>query len=270
MKTTKQKIEYLKKTLKNILDNWNNPPEKPYQELTQILNTEYNTICELKNNIQKTIDKYRHQEYTPTTQTTQLTTATYYFNNEKQILYISDNPSKHNIRIYKGTGSYMVNNNTPDTQLDQYMTTRKNYNSDVYDVNVNYNRFPSNLQKPSDNDVQMIFARNMPLTKKVVIDVSLNYASRNIGAFGDNVKYKVGNTIIGSNMAFSEYCILCESIEITDTGDLNQINSDNDRYWYVLLDSKGDLYILEDTNVNRIEAELKLDMDGNLIMEAIT
>lgn len=270
MKTTKQKIEYLKKTLKNILDNWNNPPEKPYQELTQILNTEYNTICELKNNIQKTIDKYRHQEYTPTTQTTQLTTATYYFNNEKQILYISDNPSKHNIKIYKGTGSYMVNNNTPDTQLDQYMTTRKNYNSDVYDVNVNYNRFPSNLQKPSDNDVQMIFARNMPLTKKVIIDVSLNYSLQSKGILNEGVQYKVGNTIIGSNKIFHEYSIHCETLELTESGDLNQINGDNDEYWNILLDSKGDLYLQEDTDEDRIDATLKLDTDGNLIMEAIT
>lgn len=265
----KKTITVLKEELQSVLDNWSNPPQAPYLELSKVIGNTYSGICGFKKDIQLILDRYMYLQYSLTS-IKDLSKDTYYFDTEKQLLYVKDNPYRHSFRVYKGTGSYMVNDNTSDAQLDKYMCTRNDYNSDVYDVNVDYNKFHSNLLKPSDNDVQMIFARNMPLTKKVVIDVSLNYASRNIGVFGDNVKYKVGNTIIGSNMAFSEYCILCESIEITDTGDLNQINSDNDRYWYVLLDSKGDLYILEDTNVNRIEAELKLDMDGNLIMEAIT
>lgn len=265
----KKTITVLKEELQSVLDNWSNPPQAPYSELTRVMGNTYSGICGFKKDIQLILDRYMYLQYSLTS-IKNLSKDTYYFDTEKQLLYVKDNPYRHSFRVYKGTGSYMVNDNTSDAQLDKYMCTKNDYNSDVYDVNVDYNKFHSNLLKPSNNDVQLIFNRNMPLTKKVVIDVSLNYASRNIGAFGDNVKYKVGNTIIGSNMAFSEYCILCESIEITDTGDLNQINSDNDRYWYVLLDSKGDLYILEDTNVNRIEAELKLDIDGNLIMEAIT
>ncbi len=263
----KKTITVLKEELQSVLDNWSNPPQAPYSELTRVIGNTYSGICGFKKDIQLILDRYMYLQYSLTS-IKDLSKDTYYFDTEKQLLYVKDNPYRHSFRVYKGTGSYMVNDNTSDAQLDKYMCTKNDYNSDVYDVNLDYNKFHSNLLKPSNNDVQLIFNRNMPLTKKVVIDVSLNYASRNIGAFGDNVKYKVGNTIIGSNMAFSEYCILCESIEITDTGDLNQINSDNDRYWYVLLDSKGDLYILEDTNVNRIEAELKLDMDGNLIMEA--
>lgn len=265
----KKTITVLKEELQSVLDNWSNPPQAPYSELTRVMGNTYSGICGFKKDIQLILDRYMYLQYSLTS-IKDLSKDTYYFDTEKQLLYVKDNPYRHSFRVYKGTGSYMVNDNTSDAQLDKYMCTKNDYNSDVYDVNLDYNKFHSNLLKPSNNDVQLIFNRNMPLTKKVVIDVSLNYASRNIGAFGDNVKYKVGNTIIGSNMAFSEYCILCESIEITDTGDLNQINGDNDRYWYVLLDSKGDLYILDDTNVNRIEAELKLDMDGNLIMEAIT
>lgn len=265
----KKTITVLKEELQSVLDNWSNPPQAPYSELTRVMGNTYSGICGFKKDIQLILDRYMYLQYSLTS-INEIGKDTYYFDTEKQLLYVKDNPYRHSFRVYKGTGSYMVNDNTSDAQLDKYMCTKNDYNSDVYDVNLDYNKFHSNLLKPSNNDVQLIFNRNMPLTKKVVIDVSLNYASRNIGAFGDNVRYKVGNTIIGSNMAFSEYCILCESIEITDTGDLNQINSDNDRYWYVLLDSKGDLYILEDTNVNRIEAELKLDIDGNLIMEAIT
>lgn len=265
----KKTITVLKEELQSVLDNWSNPPQAPYSELTRVIGNTYSGICGFKKDIQLILDRYMYLQYSLTS-INEIGKDTYYFDTEKQLLYVKDNPYRHSFRVYKGTGSYMVNDNTSDAQLDKYMCTKNDYNSDVYDVNLDYNKFHSNLLKPSNNDVQLIFNRNMPLTKKVVIDVSLNYASRNIGAFGDNVRYKVGNTIIGSNMAFSEYCILCESIEITDTGDLNQINSDNDRYWYVLLDSKGDLYILEDTNVNRIEAELKLDIDGNLIMEAIT
>lgn len=266
MLSSKQKIKYLQNELNQVLNSWSNPPNAPYNDLKKITENDYDTVCDFKEALKYIIDKYSYFEYV-NKDTDTLDSGEYYFNPETQLLYVKDNPSEHDFKAYKSTGSYMVNDNTPETQFDQYMTTRKDYNSDVYDILVNYNQLPTNLNKPKDNDVKNIFEKSMPLTKKAIIDIIINYNTENHGAYTDYVLYKVGTTVINSSIIFHEYSIYCETLELTDDGDLNQIDGDN-LYYNVLLDNKGDLYIQENNDTGRINGTLTFnDETGDITIE---
>lgn len=271
MLSSKQKIKYLQNELKQTLNSWNNPPTLPYNDLKQITEKEdYNTVCEFKKDLQYIIDKYNSLEYTRKNIIKDLNTEEYYFNPETQILYITDNPKNHNLKIYKSTGSFMVTDNTPETQLDQYMTTRHNYNSDVYDINIDYNQLPSNLHKPIDNDIILLFQKSMPITKKAILNVDIHSTNTvTPGIYLDSCIYKVGETIINSNTIVHEYCIYCETITLTSDSTLNVVTGEN-KYWNILIDEKADIYIQE-TDDTTNTGELKIDTTtGDIKIEVNT
>lgn len=60
----------------------------------------------------------------------------------------------------------MVEDNSEKACSRKYQTTRKDYNSNVYDLYGDYDNIPSNNRLPETDDISKIINRTLPATKK--------------------------------------------------------------------------------------------------------
>lgn len=124
-----------------------------------------------------------------------------------------------------------------------YMRTKENYNSCVYDFYCDYDAFPTNLKKPTAQELENIFQNSLPITKKAIFNISLN----NILP-PQNLKYKtdynvsIGLTKIYSTESFENLSIIGDLV-LTSSGDLIYQQTQNHKL--IALDSIGNLFLLD-------------------------
>lgn len=145
-----------------------------------------------------------------------------------------------------------------------YMRTKENYNSCVYDFYCDYDVFPTNLRKPTAQELENIFQNSLPITKKAIFNISLN----NIIP-PQNLKYKtdydvsIGLTKIYSTESFENLSIMGDLV-LTNSGDLIYQQTQNHKL--IALDSIGNLFLLdaddEETGIVIVEE------NGDIIIEA--
>lgn len=250
-------IQLLKNMISEVLNNDTSTSQNIKKEFQTVLNNDYSTVCDFKKKIKYLLDKYRYFQYEKVENISDVenTKGTYFFDSEKYFLYINPESTSKKIKVYNNTGSYMPLNSDSDSDeafTDVYMTTKKYYNSCVYDIYCDYDNFPTNLTKPQNSEVMNIFSRSMPITKLPVLNVALSFESKTQEPLiSDNFNYEIGNYIVSSGTKYSNYYLALTDLTVTDYGDMTATyDTSTTTYYSVTLDDAGNLYLIgEDKGV---------------------
>lgn len=246
-------IQSLKNMISEVLNNDTSINHNIKKEFETVLNNDYSTVCDLKKKIKFLLDKYRYFQYVEVESVSDVgnTKGTYFFDSEKDYLYINPESTSKTIRVYSDTVSYMALNDDSEEDeafTDVYMTTKKYYNSCVYDIYCDYDNFPTNLTKPQNSDVVNIFSRSMPITKLPVLNVVLSFESKTQEPLlSDSFSYKIGDYIVSSATKYSNYYLDLTDLAINDDGDMTATyDTSTTIYYSVTLDDAGNLYLIEE------------------------
>lgn len=141
-----------------------------------------------------------------------------------------------------------------------YMRTKENYNSCVYDFYCDYDKFPTNLKKPTAQELETLFQNSLPITKKAIFNINIkNIIPPQTIKYSTNYDLSIGLTKIYSTEPFENLSIRGDLI-LSDDGDL--IHQQSQNHNLVALDSTGNLFTIESSNENT--GYLQLEENGDL------
>lgn len=167
----------------------------------------------------------------------------YYFdvNASKVYIYFCNELTDFQIKVYSNNGTLQSNND----DYRKYMKTKDNYNSNVYDIYVDYDMFPENLTRPTENEIQKIILRNIPLTKKIFYNLHLNSHSNDQIKTNTSFGVKLLNTDINLLHPTEPFSKI-KNLHVDNNGVLIAQKSDN----YTKLIYDGEKFYILNTDKN--------------------
>lgn len=163
-------------------------------------------------------------------------------------------------------GSYMDTSSFP---VDEYMGTKENWNSCVYDINCNYDDFPTNLRKPTDVEINDIFLRNMNIVDSAFFNLDITTDESEDLCFNDDFTYKLGELSIVSSKKIINFNCRCKNIEL-DNHLINLIVDTDDNFnkdYFIIIDDTGDIYLSSDNREDSQEWNSTLSITDEGIMK---
>lgn len=163
-------------------------------------------------------------------------------------------------------GSYM---DTPSFPVEEYMATKEYWNSCVYDINCEYDYFPTNLRKPSDTEINDIFIRNMNIVDSAFFNLDVTSHEAEDLVFSDDFSYKLGELTVVSSKPIVNFNCNCKNLTlnnhllnlIVDTEE--ELNQD----YFIIIDDTGDIYLAVDNRSNSQEWNSTLSINDEGIMK---
>ena len=155
--------------------------------------------------------------------------------------------------------------------LPIYMKTKDWYNSCAYDVYADYDDFPTNLTLPSENEITNIFMNNLPITKVNQFNISIKIKQKEYIDMRDEFQVKIGETTLYDSNPYHErdyFTITCTNLNLdTETGDLTQTNTEEDKNYIVVIDEHLQMFIIESDIQDN--ATLNLDTENGELQTII-
>lgn len=171
-----------------------------------------------------------------------------------------------------------------DEYIDVYMATKDYWNSNVYDMHLDYEKLPSNLPKPSTKDLVSILRKYTPITKRVIYNINLPSYDKNMNTgIKEHFQIRFGSFIIESSDPYSNFSFSASDLAVVEPnmdgydeyinegytdGDLLLSTSDEKKH--VLTFSGESLYLIEDNGEQEIDNAFLTFQNDSIVVSTST